>query len=466
MQKLWRPGGRANYGVRVIASVALTVVTLTVVTPSSAGAYSFPPSVQVVSPPVTIASDCSVDVTKPLYDWLNSLPEGTSSQPTEILFASGGCYQIDGMMFVRGFTDFIFNGNGSTFEQSKVVNGELLKDSPRTGPPYCGSSQFPNGAGSTPLHMDVMWFIEGGCDLVFENMNVQGVNSNGNGGTTRTQDAGIELAGVQRAIVTNDTIDSVWGDFITVTGLHEAPFGGITLPSLDITIDENSMKASGRQGVTVVYGQRVAVTANALAGNIPDSAIDLEADSRGGTEADILVSNNTMDGYAWLLSAKTEAQFYDIAFTDNSVRSFEVRMNALTATNGHDVTFTDNSSAHAVTWSKTYNLSLGNLASVLVSGNTALMQPPAATFVHIGRRHASTDVAVQDNTLSPSPGTSSNFLPTPLNAAPNVKVTECNNATSGGTPLDTTAKPPNRVQCVSSTLVQPTPPALPVYASP
>ena len=449
---------------RWFVALAVAVAAVVVMSPVSAGALGLPPGIQVVSPPASIVTDCSVDVTKPLYDWLNSLPEGTSSAPTEILFASNGCYQIDGMLYLRGFNDFVFNGNGSTFKQSTVVNGELLKDPPRTGSSYCGSSQFPNGSGSTPLKMDIMWFIEGGCDLVFENMNVQGINANGNGGTQKVQDAGIQLSGVQRAVVTNDTIDSVWGDFITVTGLHEAPFGGITLPSLDITIENNSMKASGRQGVTVVYGQRVSVTGNTLRGNIPDSAIDLEADSSGGTEADILIDNNTMDGYTWLLSAKTEARFYDIAFTNNTVRSFEVRMNPLTSTNGHDVTFSDNTSEHAVAWSLAYNLSLNNLATVLVSGNTALMQPPAQTFVHVGRRHVSTDIAVQDNTLSPSPAASANFLPIPLHAAPNIKATECNNQTSSGTALDD--QHPNRLRCVTSTPVQPAAPALPVYASP
>ncbi|HEY7948752.1 MAG TPA: right-handed parallel beta-helix repeat-containing protein [Acidimicrobiales bacterium] len=448
---------------KLALALVLLPMTLVAVGTGEAAAVNLPPGVVVVSPPATIASDCSVDVAKPLYDWLNTLPEGTSSAPIEVLFASGGCYQVDGMLFLRGFTDFDFNGNGSTFRQASITPSDIKNDSPPNRPAYCGdSTDFLTAGGTRPAHTDVMWFIEGGCDIVLENMDIEGKNTSGIGSTIHlADDAGIQLSGAQRVLITNDTIHGVYGDFVTVTGLHEAPFGGVRFPSLDTTVQQCSMKASGRQGVTVVYGQRVAVTANTIAGNIPDSAMDFESDVLGGTEADINVSDNTISGYKYLLSARTGAALFDINVSNNNVGGIRMRMDPFTSANGHDVTFDQNTASAPSAWGKSSSIIVGNMATVLFQGNSVPMQVPTKTFVLIGRRHASTDVAVQDNILTPD----TNFLPVPLFARQNVKVTECNNHEANGTPLDNNAHPPNRIQCVSGMPVQPAPAALPNFIS-
>jgi hypothetical protein len=143
------------------------VVLLSPLLAGAADAYSVTADAQVFTPPSTIASDCSVDVTKPLYDWINTLPQGSSSAPTEVEFRSGGCYQVDGMIFLRGLSDFVFDGNGALFEQTSVVNGELNGDLPPNRPAYCGSNKFKQSQGSMPTGFDIMWFVEGGCDLMF-----------------------------------------------------------------------------------------------------------------------------------------------------------------------------------------------------------------------------------------------------------------------------------------------------------
>jgi hypothetical protein len=213
--------------------------------------------------------------------------------------------------------------------------------------------------------------------------------------------------------------------------------------------------------VTVVYGQRVAVTANTIAGNIPDSAMDFESDVLGGTEADINVSDNTISGYKYLLSARTGAALFDINVSNNNVGGIRMRMDPFTSANGHDVTFDQNTASAPSAWGKSSSIIVGNMATVLFQGNSVPMQVPTKTFVLIGRRHASTDVAVQDNILTPD----TNFLPVPLFARQNVKVTECNNHEANGTPLDNNAHPPNRIQCVSGMPVQPAPAALPNFIS-
>ncbi len=107
-------------------------------------------------------------------------------------FAQDGCYLINGMIFLRGLTDMIFNGNGATFEQQSVASPE--DDSPPTTvDPYCGIANNFGGAaealtgaesGSPPT--DIMWYVEGGCDLEFENMTIDGANLAGGGSEYQT----------------------------------------------------------------------------------------------------------------------------------------------------------------------------------------------------------------------------------------------------------------------------------------
>ena len=73
-----------------------------------------------------------------------------------------------------------------------------------------------------------MWYIEGGCDLQFENMAITS-NAAGQGGHN---DAGFQVAGAQRVLITGTVMTGVLGDCVTVIGLHEAnPVGAYPRPT-------------------------------------------------------------------------------------------------------------------------------------------------------------------------------------------------------------------------------------------
>lgn len=449
---------------RVVTAViaGMTVLAVSSLHDEVAAAYSFGASPQVFTPPSDIASDCSVDVTVPLYDWINTLPEGTSASPTEVEFAAGGCYQVDGTLYLRGLSDFIFDGNGAEFEQTKVVDGELRDDPPPDRPAYCGSGRFTKSQGTIPTGFDIMWFVEGGCDLMFESMDIDGTNTAGSPGGSLEQDSAIQLSGVQRALVTGETIDGVWGDFVTVTGLHEAPDGGGDFPSSNVTISDNNFLSSGRQGVTVVYGNDVTITANTFS-NVPATAIDIESEVVGGFEGNILVSDNVFRGYAFLLSAVTGAELSDLAFVDNSVGTMKIVLAATPKLPGNNVTISGNTAVQPTFWSKSYDIDLGNMDGVLISQNLVPLQPPTKVFVHAGKTAA--NVFVQDNTLNSGPGAGPDFLPTPLTAQSAAQGTECANATTSGVNLDDRANPPSLDQCQTFSPTQPTVAVLPQFIS-
>ena len=419
------------------------------------------PGAQVFNPPSTIAADCSQDVTKALYDWINTLPQGTPEEPTEVQFASNACYEINGMMFLRGLTDFVFDGQGSTFMQSQIVNDELTNDLPPDRPAYCGfPRKFVNSSGTVPTGFDIMWFVEGGCDLVFENMNIEGTNTKAKPGGQREQDSAIQIAGAQRVLITEDTIDSVWGDFVTISGLHEANFGGLYWPSIDITVTNNSFNRSGRQGISVVYGNRVTITGNTVR-NVPATALDLEAEVGGSVEGNILVNDNTFRGYAYLVAAITYAQLFQFAFTDNTTGPMKIDLDSLTQFPGHDFTIGDNEASGTTNWGDSADILLTNEATGLVPGNSAHVAPPTPDFVHASP--GSGLIAIQNNVLNPGLGAHRHFLPDPLTAASSAVATACDNDSSNGTPLDSREIPATLDQCVDVQPAQPATAYLPQY---
>jgi parallel beta helix pectate lyase-like protein len=368
------------------------------------------------------------------------------------------------MVFLRGLTDFVLDGNGSRFQQSSVVNGELKGDPPPDRAPYCGSSgKFTDSEGSIPTGFDIMWFIEGGCDLVFQNMNIVGLNTAGNPGGTLQQDSAIEVAGAQRILVTKDTVNGVFGDFVTVTGLHEAPYGGLSFPAFDVTVTNNSFNNGGRQGVTVVYGDRVTVTGNSIL-NAAATAIDLEAEVGGGVEGDILINNNTIRGYSYLVAAITYGQLFNFAFTNNATGPTKIVLHSETKSPGHDLTISGNVSNETTAWSNDYDILFNNEITGLVSANTAPVGPPTPDFVHVDS--TSGNIAVQNNTLTPGFGAPPSFLPYPLTAPSSAAATECANSAPTGGALDTRASPPGLAQCVNVSPVQPIVANLPVYVAP
>ena len=298
---------------------------------SSADQFTYVTTPSVYTPPTsTIPANCSVDVgdmnhTSPngnglLYNWLQTLPAGTSTNPIVVRFVHNGCYLVNGGVFVRNLTDVVFDGNGATFEQNTVPasDPELYNSDPPAAD-YCGSGTSYGSSNTTTDTTPVVFWFDGGCDLAVENMTIQGPYSGSGGGGANQQDSGIELSGVQRAEITNVTINDVDGDFVTASGLWEN--GGVTYggePSTDVDITNNSFDAAGRQGLSLIYVDRVLVTDNTLT-NSAASMFDIEADTAGGYSDNIDIADNTVVGqtYAYLVAAFTGTTIDNFAFTNN-----------------------------------------------------------------------------------------------------------------------------------------------------
>lgn len=313
----------------------------------------YPSGALIVSPPTkganAVAPDCSVDVTTSLRNWLYSLPPGSPGHSVVVRFAKGACYQVDGSIFLRNFRNFVFDGNGAVFHQLTLASSGVIAED-RTVTPYCGNSYVPNrGRNFYTSPTPIMWWFDGGCDLVVENMYLSGGYLPGTVGHEHEMDSLIQMNGVQRALITQNVIVNAYGDFITLSGLHEAPGGGGTYPATDVTVTANVMMHSGRQGVTSEYVDRVSIRRNAMSG-WKATGFDEESDVAGGCTCNLSIADNTIVGSGpFLVAVLSGATLTNFAFVRNHlVDGGQVRM-AFSVT-GSNVTIDGNVADKWTTW--------------------------------------------------------------------------------------------------------------------
>jgi hypothetical protein len=363
------------------------------------------PTAGVWAVPATIPSDCSVDVTGPLEQWLTTLPAGSSSAPVVVQFAYNGCYQIDSSLTLRNFRDYTFDGNGAELKQENVTP---MNNSVSTSDPvYCGDTADTFGPG----HLNqsgIMWWIEGGCDITLENFNLQGSYGTGTDSSSLPQqDSLIQLNGVQRVTLTNNTFNNAWGDWITLFKVHEAPPTQGTFPSTDITITDNQMNGSGRQGISPIYVNRVLIARNTI-GSVAATVIDLEADVVGGCTCDVNITSNNFDsgGNSYLVAAFTGATLTRIAFTNNQLTNgaaFKVTLSPSVASS--DITIANNTASTQWVWPFAAFNFVGSISNVEVAGNTSPLHNFSGTGpqAFVANAGGTTGLAVRNNTLTGTP---------------------------------------------------------------
>jgi len=306
----------------------------------------------------------SDDVTKALYDFLNTLPEGTPTSPEEVQFDSDGCYLVNGELYLRDLQDYIFDGNGATFVQTNDSSDKLGPDAkPRAGSSYCqdpdDTGQNSDDTNTKPAGnaYDIMWLFEGGCDIELEDMELTGAYGT-SGASGVIQNSAIELAGTQRALINGDDIKDFDGDCVTATGLVEVPAPS-NYPSSDTTITGNECAKVGRNNVSITFGNGALLggepqvngsgdleiptytsycthpnnpTLADLATDLPPNGgncfsnpgmngVDIESDKTNPNdgEGNILIANNVFDnGGKNLIASEAAGQLFNAAIDANT----------------------------------------------------------------------------------------------------------------------------------------------------
>jgi Big-like domain-containing protein/parallel beta helix pectate lyase-like protein len=412
----------------VMALVAVFVSGLGVPTITDSAAAA--PAAQVYQVPSTIADNCSTDVTSQLQAWLESLPNGeiaaaygTSITPSPIVvqFARDGCYLVNGSLWLQGWQNVTFEGNGSELKQTNIysVSYDWGTTAPYQLPLSCYNTGLFGSTHEQPTYTDgtaIMWWVDGGCNLSWRDFNIQGSYGSGTDSSgSPEQDSLIQLNGVENASIEDNTIDNSWGDFVTLFQIYDNQpadnpgYGdSYTWPDVNVTIENNSMSNAERQGITPIYVQNVLIQGNTIAFG-GATAFDLEADAGGGCTCDVDINHNTINdtGYAYLIAAFTGTTVNNFAFTNNTVNGpFKVDMQSTYSNygvpNSANWTIANNTASAPSGYPfPTFDIESPGVSNVLVEGNTEPANNVSDPFV--GLSYTGGNIEVADNTLTGTP---------------------------------------------------------------
>lgn len=190
---------------------------------------------------------------------LNSLLAGLNDNST-IRFAPNGCYRIDDTLTLSGKHTILIDGQGAQLKAG------TLGDQNRRH-----------------------FTISASSDITIRNVTVVGSNDKA-GATAEAYDPKLafqhafNLTSVKRVLLDTVSGTKLHGDFVYV-GSSKA--GDTT----DVTVRHSKFDGSGRQGISIVAGQRVLIADNSLTG-VARSMFDIELNNASSTVRDVRITGN------------------------------------------------------------------------------------------------------------------------------------------------------------------------------
>ena len=220
-----------------------------------------------VAVPSSITSDGSRDATANLQAFVDSVADNST-----IVFPAGAVYRIDGMLLFRSRWGLTFDGNGATLER---VNAGL------------------SGTDDALFTREVRFM--GGGNLTIRNLSVVGANPNAGMSNSAFDPAyefqhGIELDGVQGALLDHVRIQDVYGDFVYL-GMSQSQ--GVQTPSRNVTIQNSRFERNGRMGISVDYAEDTIIQNNYM-GDCRRSWVDVEPTGATWQVRGLTIRNNTV----------------------------------------------------------------------------------------------------------------------------------------------------------------------------
>ncbi len=226
----------------------------------------------VVSAPRALAQDCSVDVSKPLRQWLQHLgPGSTWNVP------SGACYLIN-----EGIN--VYNPDGLT------INGGTFVE-------------------RTWGHLSRIGInVQGGRNVTLENLTIQGPAKRHFYDKNVEFQGGIELQGTIDAVIQHVKIFDVRGDGITLVPLRALRWrnlgasGTMVRPVSNLTISHVYINGTGRMGISLA-GVRKAMLTDIAIRNVATDDFDLESDQATEGVKNLTINGCTVGGTGALFFA-------------------------------------------------------------------------------------------------------------------------------------------------------------------
>jgi hypothetical protein len=250
------------------------------------------PHGRATTPPASIPTDCSTDVTAALQAWIDGVPDGaTMSLPAH------ACYRVEGTLKLAGRRDLLVDGHATTLEAKTQGRGGRIQIRSRS-----------------------MLSIRNSRNVTVRDLVVRGANPHG--GTSlaayrpefEAQHA-FTLNGDDGVFLDRVSAFDVYGDFVYVGG-------GEGEPSRRITVARSNFARSGRQGISVTDADNVLIVGNDI-GDVARSLFDLEPNRRSQRVRHIRIVANTTGPVRnyWLANKGSGVNIGDVVVTGNVMRS-------------------------------------------------------------------------------------------------------------------------------------------------
>jgi hypothetical protein len=253
-----------------------------------------------MTPPSTIASDCSADVSETLRAWFKMLPAGQT-----VVMRPGACYLVNEGIKLK-------DPQGLT-----VYGGEFRSDVV----PSDQKGQPPSDKGYP------IFTVLGGKGVTLESMQIDGANPGGYHPRLAFA-GGIEFEGTSDATVRGVTISHTFGDGITLAPLRggaDHNSGTILAPAGPITIDGLTVDGAGRQGVTFASVSGALLT-DVIVDDTALDTFDFEADQWNEGASDVTIDGCLASGGALFFAnggAGNAAGTHDITVEDCTMSKLE-----------------------------------------------------------------------------------------------------------------------------------------------
>ncbi len=212
----------------------------------------------IVTIPSSIASDCSVDVSAAITNWIASVPDNSI-----LSFGTDKCYRVESPIDFSGRTGLDFEGNGSSF---RVFNA--------------------------PTDQDAVWRVWQSSNMKFNNMTVTGSYANGGTHDPSLQHAhGFDLRGTT-AEISKVNIRKVAGDCVYF-GL-----GSDSTTRSSGSFHDSVCNSIGRNGVSVTAGDNITVQRSSF-NTIGYETFDVEPNIAAGNwgSNNVTIDSNTIGSY-------------------------------------------------------------------------------------------------------------------------------------------------------------------------
>jgi len=283
-----------------------------------------------VSPPLSIASDCSIAVDTQLASWIATVPDGSIIQ-----FSKNACYGVDQTIYVSGRNNLTFDGNGATFKALTLQDVA-----------YSGQNR-------------AIWRINGGSTITLENMIVWGASDGRFSAPTHDLEwqHGVAFDGGSNMILKNSTIKNVYGDFVEFQYLDGSANETLATAAVNGTVFNNTFNNSNRQGIGISDGSHITIDSNTITSANAD-AIDIEPDVSSEAADHITINNNIFSG---------AQNAFDLGFGGYSWSGL---VHDIIFTNNKDLALRPTCSSEMVTSSRSAIAGTTPISNVTISGNT------------------------------------------------------------------------------------------------